>query len=707
MARPSPVLAALLLLIVADSPAQASKRPITHEDLWLMKRLSAPALSPDGRVAVLAVTEPTYDADAQAVDLWLVPTDGIAPPRQITFSREPESGPVFSPDGRRIAFSAQRAGDTAPQVYVLDLDGGEARRATAISTGARTPRFSPDGTRIAFVSSVFPGTADDADNRRIADERKARKHEARVYTGFPIRNWDRWLDDRQQRLFVVDAGGGEARDLLAGSALVASPGFGGRFTETGEEIDFTRTPESRALVFAATTNRDTAAYAWTHTDLYQVALAGGEPKRLTGSGGRESQDGWGRPDFGHDGRTLYAQRTPRTDRVYNATRLASFDWPSMRARAAIEPPLARAANFYAVAPDDRSVFFSAEDAGLERVFRARAGRSGVDTVTRGERGVYTGLAGPERGRELLVAVYESATEPQELVRIDVASGTHQRLTAFNAAQAAALDLQPVEHFWTTNERGDRVHHMLVRPAGFDATKKYPLFVLMHGGPHIMWRDQFFIRWNYHLLARGDYVLLLSNYRGSTGFGEAYAQSIQGDPLKGPADDINAGADEAIRRFAFLDGGRQCAGGASYGGHLANWMQATTTRYRCLVSHAGLVSLASQWGTSDTIYGREVTMGGPHWEGGKGWTEQDPLAYAAKFKTPVLVTIGERDYRVPLNNTIEYWSALQRMQVESRLIVFPNENHWILGGHNSRFFYDEVDAWLRRFLVGEAPAAAGR
>jgi len=258
MVRSSPALAALLLLATTSLAAQAQKRPITHEDLWLMKRLSAPALSPDGRLAVLAVTEPAYDADAQAVDLWLVPTDGIAPPRQITFSREPESGPVFSPDGRRIAFSAQRAGDTAPQVYVLDLDGGEARRATAISTGARTPRFSPDGTRIAFVSSVFPGTANDADNRRIADERKARKHEARVYTGFPIRNWDRWLDDRQQRVFVVDAGGGEARDLLSGSALVASPGFGGRFTETGEEIDFTWTPDSRALVFAATTNRDRA-----------------------------------------------------------------------------------------------------------------------------------------------------------------------------------------------------------------------------------------------------------------------------------------------------------------------------------------------------------------------------------------------------------------------------------------------------------------
>lgn len=701
MIRTASCLALAGLLLCAPAHAQDGKRPITHEDLWLMKRLSAPAISPDGKLAVLPVTEPAYDPAAQRVDLWLVPTDGIAAPRQLTFSAEPEGTPVFSPDGKRVAFTAQRTGDTAPQVYVLELDGGEARRATAVASGVRTPRFSPDGRQIAFVTSVWPEANSDADQRRIDAERTARKYDARVYTGFPIRNWDRWLDGKQMRLYVQAVDGGEPRDVLAGSALVRNPGFGGRFSDTGEELDFTWAPDGRSLVFAATTNRDAAAYDWTHADLFQVTLAGGEPRRLTGDGSRKSQDSWSRPDFSHDGRTLYALRSPRTDRIYNASRLSSFAWPALTPRAELALPEGRAVNVYAVATDNRSVYVSAEDAGLERIYRARGGRAAVETVTRNDRGVYTGLIGPERGRDVLLAVYENASEPQELVRIDPTSGTHQRLTSFNASRAAALDLPAPEHFWTTNERGDRVHHMLVRPAGFDPAKKYPLFVLMHGGPHIMWRDQFFIRWNYHLLGGQDFVVLLSNYRGSTGFSEAYAQSIQGDPLKGPADDINAGADEAIRRFAFIDGSRQCAGGASYGGHLANWMQASTSRYRCLVSHAGLVSLASQWGTSDSIYGREVTMGSPHWEGGKGWTEQNPLSYAAKFKTPVLVTIGERDFRVPLNNTLEYWSALQRQQVESRLIVFPAENHWILNGENSRFFYAEVDAWLGRFLLAGA------
>jgi dipeptidyl aminopeptidase/acylaminoacyl peptidase len=207
-----------------------------------------------------------------------------------------------------------------------------------------------------------------------------------------------------------------------------------------------------------------------------------------------------------------------------------------------------------------------------------------------------------------------------------------------------------------------------------------------------------LRWNYHLLAAPGYVLLLTNYTGSTGFGEAFAQGIQGDPLKTPGDELNEAADEAIKRYAFIDNTRQCAGGASYGGHLANWLQASSTRYRCLVSHAGLVNLEAQWGTSDTIYGREVNLGGPPWEQAAVWREQNPIRYAAQFRTPTLVTVGENDFRVPLNNTLEYWSALQRMRVPSKLLVFPDENHWILKGENSKFFYAEVQAWLARWLA---------
>ena len=217
----------------------------------------------------------------------------------------------------------------------------------------------------------------------------------------------------------------------------------------------------------------------------------------------------------------------------------------------------------------------------------------------------------------------------------------------------------------------------------------------------MSRDQFFIRWNYHLLAQPGYIVLMTDYTGSTGYGEKFAQEIQGDPLKGPGEELNEAADEAIRQFKFIDASRQAAGGASYGGHLSSWLQATTTRYKCLINHAGLVSLESQWGTSDTIYSREVNNGGPVWEQGPVWREQNPIRYASKFRTPMLITVGENDFRVPLNHTIENWSVHQRLKIPSRLIVFPEENHWILKEENSRFFYQEVHAWLKRWLNGES------
>ena len=689
--------AAIALAAFAVLPsALAAGRPITHEDLWGFTRLSPPALSHDGRFAAVVATTPAYDPSQQTADLWLLPTDGKGAPRQLTFSKAAEAGPVFSPDGTQLAFTVQREGDTAPQVYLLDLQqGGEPRRITSISTGARTPQFSPDGSRILFVSSVFPGTTNDADNQRIAAERKARKDNVRVYTGFPIRNWDRWLDERQQRLFVVPVAGGEAKDLLAGSELVKQPGFGGRFTDTGEEIDATWTPDGQSVVFSATVNRHRAAFASVHTDLYRVPAVGGEATRLTGNGSLEAQDSFGRPQFSADGRQLVAQVTPRGEKVYNATRLATFAWPEAKAGPTVALPSELAVSSFGIDADSRTLWMTAEEAGHEKLFTARIGDTEARRAFEMDRGVYTGLQVADAARGVLVANFDSAVDPPEVVRINPRGG-HRTLSTFNSAKAAALDLAPVEHFWFDSERGARIHNMLVKPAGFDPAKRYPVFTLIHGGPHIMWRDSFVLRWNYHLIAGTDRVVLLTNYTGSTGFGAAFAQGIQGDPFEGPANEINQAVDVALQRFDYIDGNRQCAGGASYGGHLSNWLQGTTTRYRCLVSHAGLVNAESQWGSSDSIYHREVNAGGPVWERGGAWVSQNPMLKAADFKTPVLVTIGEQDFRVPLNNTLEYWSLLQRQQVESRLLVFPDENHWILKGENSRTFYRELEDWLDRW-----------
>ncbi len=693
----------------ASDPAartSTTTRTISHEDLWLMPRVTAPVASPDGALAVFAVAQPAYDSKDASSDLWLVATDGSSPPRQITFDRGGESGMAWSPDGQRLAFVARRGDNKAEQVFVLDLAGGEARQVTDIVTGARNPRFSPDGRQLLFISNVPPQSHDEDSRRRLVTEQDERKHSALVYTGFPIRSWDRWRDTSQVRVFVQDLARAEgeipaARDLLAGSQLVQLPGFGGSGGMGREEMPALWAPDGGSIVFAASRNRDRSAWSYTHTDLWRVPVSGGEPQRLTGPETGEPDDGYSFLAFSDNGARLVAMVHPRTEMVYNAPAIEVFDWPSMNVVDRIQAPDGRAIGSFVTASRGDRIWFTVAVDGQEHIWQVTPGRGQASEYARPDAGGFVGLAGGgPANRPLLIGLHDSATTPPEVARFQAGRNQFQRLSAFTTGKVAQLDLAPLEHFEIEHD-GHRIHSMLVRPPGFDPAKKYPLLVLMHGGPHTQWRDQWVLRWNYHLLATPGQVVLLTNYRGSTNQGEAFAQAIIGDPLRGPANDINAAADAAIARYDFIDGSRQCAGGASYGGHLANWLQGSTDRYDCLVSHAGLVNLESQWGTSDVAWSREANMGGPVWEQGEVWRTQNPIRLAADFKTPTLVTFGEKDFRVPINNGLEYWAALQRQQVESRLVVFPDENHWILKGENSRYFYQEVTGWLSRWLHGDA------
>jgi dipeptidyl aminopeptidase/acylaminoacyl peptidase len=679
--------------------AAPARRAITHADLWLLKRVGAPVPSPDGKWAVVSVTAPAYDAKDQSADLWLVPLDGSAPPRQLTHTKGVESGADWSPDSARIAFSARRDGDDAAQLYVIDVArGGEAERVTSLSTGARIPQWSPDGRHLLFVSEVFPGAADDEANKKAAKAVKDRKHTARVYEGFPIKYWDRWLDEKKAHLFVQEAkAGAQPRDLLAGTKLAALPGFGGKEGDTSENLPATWAPDGKAVVFVARTTRDRAAYASTPTQLFSVAIAGGEPAQLT-----DDKGSFDEPAFTPDGRALLATHVAGGDgKTYHHTRLVSFPWPFDAAKRT-----ALTANFdlsvikAVPAADSRTIYFTAEAAAQTKLFSVPAAGGAVTAHDLPRTGCLTGLA---LGGDTLVANYESAAQPPEVARLDVAGKSFRALTRFAAEAIAPLDLPLVEEFTFTSARGRPIHNLLVKPAGFDPAKRYPLLVLLHGGPTPQFKDQWVLRWNYHLLAAPGYVLVLTNYSGSTGYTEAFGQGIQFDPLKGPADEINQGADEAIKRFKFIDGSRQAAAGASYGGHLANWLQATTARYKAFVSHAGLATLATQWSTSDAIYHRELGNGGPVWEGNPIWREQSATTYAGNnakgtgWLTPMLVTIGEQDFRVPDNNAYEMWTYLQRLRVPSRLLVFPDENHHILKGENSKFWYGEFHAWLAKHL----------
>jgi dipeptidyl aminopeptidase/acylaminoacyl peptidase len=682
--------------LCVSAQTTTGKVPLTHESMWLMKRVGAPVPSPDGKWVVFSLVEPAYDDKDQVSDLWIVAGDGSTKPRRLTSTKGGESGMAWSPDSRQIAFSARRDGDDVNQVYVLDIaNGGDAVRMTTLSTGARSPQWRPDGKALAFVSTVYPGTADDEANKRVAAERKAQKYRARVYEKFPIRNWDKWLEDTQAHLFVQTAQpGAKAKDLLAGTKLVSESGFAGRTTDSSDELDAAWTPEGDAIIFVASTNRDAAAYADTNTSLFKVSAHGGEPLRLTAG-----KDNFSRPVFRPDGRALYATTEFQSDdKTYHLNRLAKFAWPNAGPPEILTAKFDRSIGSFALTPDSKSIYITAEEAGNEKVYTMAADGGEVTLAFDLTRGVYTGLRIPSAASAtILFASWESAINPPEVFRLNLNSKMHQQLTWFNADQVTKIDWQPLRHFWFTSKNGKRIHNMIALPPNFDERKKYPLFVVMHGGPHAMWRDNWGLRWNYFMLSRPGYVVLLTNYSGSTGFGEAFAQSIQGDPFKGPGNEINEGADEAMRLYPFVDGTRQVAAGASYGGHLANWMQATTTRYKALISHAGLINLESQWGTSDTIYSREVNNGGPVWEQGPIWREQNPIRYAKNFRTPMMLSVGENDFRVPLNQTLENWSVLQRLRIPSRLIVWPDENHWILKGENSRYWYQEVYGWLKKYV----------
>ncbi len=671
----------VVILFPCIAVTAQTKKAITHEDMWMMKRVGAPEISPDGKWVVFSVLDPAYDEKEQNNDLWIVSSDGISKPRKLTGTKSGESNYSWSPDSKQVVFSAKRENDDVAQLYIINVaEGGEAQRITSLSTAVTAPKWSNDGTMILFTSKVYHGAFADSANKKIAEEKKKIKYKVREYEHFPVRDWDKWIDETETHLFVMKAETGAiVKDLFESTDMLNSNGF--KFGAACWSAD------GREIIFTATTELYSSAYKEPAYNIYSVSVNDSDVKTLVADGVEYKEVA-----ASIDGKYIYCQATLLNNyKVFNLPRLTRFNYPSMTGKTVLASKMDRGINKYVLHGND--ILMSVEYEGNDRLFKITAGETEAADITKNTTGCYSNISVSENG--LVVANYETSSMPAEVVKLNGAM--HQQLSGFNDEKLAKLDLQPIETFWFTASTKQRIRNILVKPAGFDAAKKYPLFVVIHGGPASAFKDSWGYRWNYHLLAAPGYVLVLPEYTGATGNGEKFSQDIQFDPFKGPGIEINEAADLAIKKYPFIDATKQAAGGASYGGHLTNWIQATTTRYKCLISHAGLMNSESQWGTSDAIYNREVMNGGTPWSAAKTWKEQNPIRFAAKFKTPVLITVGELDYRVPLNNSIESFHVMQRLQIPSKLVIFPEENHWILKGENSRFFYKEVHNWLAKYL----------
>jgi dipeptidyl aminopeptidase/acylaminoacyl peptidase len=682
-----------LLSLASLLPAQ--KRVITHEDVWLMKRVGEPVPSPDGKLVLFSLVEPDYDASKQTTDLWIVPSDGSAAPRRLTATKAPESGAVWSPDGTRIAFAARREGDEVSQIYVLALAGGEAQRVTSSVTGASSPKWRPDGKAILYESMAYPGAKNDEDNKKLAAEQKARKWNARIFESFPIRYWNAWLDDTKPHLWIQElAEGAKPKDVLAGAKLAESSGFAGQPNPLGggQSLDAVWSPDGSEIVFVAAVNANEMMYAETETHLFRLPAAGGEAVQITARG-----PSYGSPKFAPDGKALYAtsQREATRKQIYSLTRLVRMGWPATGAPVEVAGGWDRSVGSFTITKDSETIILDAEDDGFDKLFQLSAKGGKPAPLFEVKEGGYTGaVAAPG----LLLARYGTSAQPPEIVTIVPGRGVEKRLTSFNAERLAQLDVPAVEHFWFTAKNGKRIHSVLVPPAALDRAKKYPLLVFPHGGPNSMSKDSFSTRWNSHLLTSPGYVLLMTNYTGSTGFGEKFADDIERDVLRGPGQEILESINEAAKRYPYIDLTRQAAAGASYGGYLMNWFNGNTAQFKCLVNHAGAVNNESQYGTNDGGLSRELRMGAPIWDFGKGqWNDQSPIRYSQNWKTPMLLTNGELDFRVPMSESMTTYKILLRRKVPTKLVLFPEEGHWILRGENSRLHMQEVLAWLKKYL----------
>jgi len=660
----------LLLLMPLSAPAA----PLTPEAMWGLLRLGAPTISPDGRAAVLPVTRFDMEQNKGLTDLWLIPVAG-GPARQLTSDAANDTQPVFSPDGAWIAFVSKRGDDKESQVYLINVAGGEARRVTNVPTGADALQWFPDSKRIAFVSKVWPDLVKWEDQGKRLTERTDSKMTAKVWDRAPIAYWDHHLDDREPQLFSISIDGGEPLAITRGSGLYLSRN---EYDSTAYAIS----PDGEEVAFVADTDRTGIA---ANEDLIVLAACGCKPARnITPA----SQADDGAPQYSPDGRYLaFTQR--RIPRFYaDRARLMLLDRAGGEVRNLTEN-WDRSVAGVAWLRDSKGLVGAIDDAATQRVYRFDLRGGAPRAVTSSPSFGNVALA---RRTDTAVAIRQSFSEPPTLVRLDLRTGAATKLSNFNDVALAGLSQGNVENV-TYKGAGDQdIQMWIVHPPDFDPARKYPVFMLLHGGPHSGIGDAVQWRWNAQVFANWGYIVTWHNFHGSSGFGEKFTDSINPDWVTMPYEDTIKAA-EWLAAKPYVDEDRMVAGGGSYGGYLASVLLGRAHPFKALIAHAAVYNLYTQYASDG---GAEKARFYDFWERPEDFARTSPHLSAAKFATPTLVIHGQQDLRVPVNHGVELFNTLQTLGVPSKLVYFPDENHWILKPQNSIFWYQTVKDWLAKY-----------
>ena len=654
--------------------AQPAPAPLTAETMWQLKRIGAPAISPDGKFAVYGVTRFDAENDKGDADLYRVATAGGKPER-LTSMKGNESEPAWSPDGRFIAFVAKRGDDKQSQLYVIAANGGEATRVGDVPTGVSAPKWFPDSKRIAFITDVWPDITDWAKTREKLKEREDSKMSAMAWDRPPVTHWDHFIEDRIPHLYSIAIEGGTPTAITLGSGHSLE-------LREAEADSYDISPDGTEVAFVA--NTDASGIDENH-DVYVVATTGGPARNVTADNPAVDDS----PSYSPDGRWLAYSKQAIKGFYGDTQQLWLIDRKSGAPGRRIAADWDRSVSGIAWAPDAKSFYASVDDAATGRIYRFDVAKGTQHALTEGSSYSAPAIDGKPA---VLVSLRQSFTEPPTLVAVSTKNGTATKLSDHNDAQLDATAFGKVESVTFKGADGADIQMWVVYPPGFDAAKKYPLYLLLHGGPHNGIQDSWTFRWNAQVFSSWGYVTAWHNFHGSSGFGQAFTDSINPDGITKPYEDTIKAA-EWFASKPWIDAERMAAGGGSYGGFLASVLLGREHPFKTLVAHAAVYDNYTMYGGD---YGAEKNRFFEAWERPEEWAKYSPSTSAANFKTPTLVIHGQLDQRVPLNNGTELFHILQNRGVPSRLVYYPDENHWILKRQNSLFWYDETKNWLARY-----------